>query len=82
MRLTPKAHAARAMLLGRWYDANTSTYRYRSPEGSHYTYSGALNAHDLTPMPKGDVWHIEKAYSGREGANTVSKRRLGLDGKE
>lgn len=79
-----KEHAARAMLLGMWYDAYTSTYRYRSWEGSNYGYSGVLNAYDLAPlMMPGYLREVERAYFGHTGkTNSVSNRRLGLDGKE
>lgn len=75
MPLTPSEHAARAMLLGLWYDAHTNAYRPRSPGGEAYKYSGCIDAATLEPLPKGEALKRQQAAGV---GNTVSQIRLGV----
>lgn len=77
--MKPVEHAARAMLLGKWYDAHTNSYRHRSPEGSNYHYSDSLDADTLEVLGKGVVREREISHFGHNGkGNSVSKKRLGI----
>ncbi len=77
--LTPPEHNARAMVLNMFYDKYTNSYRFRSPEGSNYTYSGSLDASTLAELPRGEVRDREKRHFGHSGkGNTVSNIRLGI----
>ena len=77
--LTPSEHNARAMVLNMFFDLHTNSYRYRSPEGSNYSYSGSLDANTLEELPRGKVRDREKQHFGHDGkGNTVSNIRLGI----
>lgn len=73
--MTNEEHAARAMLMGLWFDAAIRAYRPRSPEGSKYKYTSCLDADYLEPLGVGDAMRRER---DKGISNTVSRRRLGV----
>lgn len=73
--LTHREHNARAALLGMVYDAFTNSYRYASPGGGKYKYTGSLRADTLEPIPMGVVSNIEKTLNI---GNTISSIRRGV----
>lgn len=79
VELTPAEHNARAMVINMFYDKYTNTYRFKSPEGSNYSYSGSLDADTLEELPRGVTRQREKDHFKHSGkGNTVSNKRLGI----